>query len=124
MSYPYTDCGGKYKVPHKVKKSAELGLLLHKNGFAGGTETGWGRARQLSRCETVSGRTIKTMKAWFARHGPRASNGGTSYPGYRKWVKQGSPTVVNGNKNEYRGAVSWLIWGGDEAFEWVSGIEL
>ena len=33
------------------------------------------------------------MRTWFARHGPDASNGGTSYPGYCKWVNDGKPIV-------------------------------
>lgn len=128
MSYPYTGCGGKYKVPLSVKKEAEIGLLLRKNGFEGGTSTGWGRGKQLKECEYVSKHTIKIMKAWFARHGPRAKNGGTSYPGYKKWVKNGKPKTPssppNSNKNDYRGAVSWLIWGGDEGLKWVDSINL
>ena len=32
------------------------------------------------------------MLTWFSRHGPDARNGGTSYPGYFKWLENGSPT--------------------------------
>jgi len=112
-----------YKVPKSVKIEAQLGLKLHNLGFKGGTSTGWGRARQLINCEYVGISTIKTMKAWFARHGPSAKNGGTSYPGYKKWVKNGKPmNFSKDNKNDYRGAVSWLIWGGDPALKWVETI--
>lgn len=125
MSYPYTNCGGPYKVPLAVKREAKLGLYMKQAGFAGGTSTGWARAQQLLKCDTVSARTIKTMKAWFARHGPRAKNGGTSKPGYNKWVRDGKPTVPTVHtKNIYRGAVSWLVWGGDSAFRWVDNISL
>ena len=114
-NYPYTECGGKYKIPVEVKRAAKLGLEMHKAKFAGGTETGWARARQLVSCEYVSYRTIKTMKAWFARHTY------TSYPGYRRWVEDGRPTIpTTSTKNKYRGAVAWLIWGGDPAKKWVS----
>lgn len=119
MSYPYTSCGKGYKVPQKVKTEAQKGLDMHSAGFKGGTQTGWNRARQLVRCDTVSAKTIKTMKAWYARHTY------TSYPGYKKWVKAGKPMkVTTSNKNIYRGAVAWLIWGGDAAKEWVNSIDL
>src|SRR5689334_21337203 len=125
MSYPYTNCGGPYKVPASVKKEARLGLDMKDAGFAGGTSTGWARARQLIKCDTVSPYTIRIMKAWFARHGPRAKNGGTSKPGYNKWVKHGKPMIpTTETKNIYRGAVSWLIWGGDAAYKWVDSIVL
>ena len=113
------DCGGKHRVPDSVKKAAQIGLDMHKLGFKGGTTTGWNRARQLINCDTISTKTIKTMKAWFARHSY------TSQPGYRKWVKNGKPVIPNkDNKNIYRGAVAWLIWGGDPAYDWVSKIEV
>ena len=123
--YPYTGCGGKYKVPAAVKSEAQRGLKMREAGFAGGTSTGWSRARQLATCDTVSANTIRIMKAWFSRHGPDAKNGGTSKPGYNKWVRQGRPMTANkSNKNIYRGAVAWLIWGGDPAYEWVKSISL
>ncbi|MDX1471796.1 MAG: hypothetical protein R3213_09895 [Flavobacteriaceae bacterium] len=125
MSYSYTNCSGKYKVPASVRREARLGLKLKAAGFDGGTATGWRRARQLINCDTVSGNTVKTMKAWFARHGPRAKNGGTSKPGYDKWVRHGKPTKpTKETKRKYRGAVAWLIWGGDPALKWVDGILL
>lgn len=119
MSYPYTSCGKKYTIPESVKREAKKGLDMHRKGFKGGTTTGWNRARQLIKCDAVSAKTIKTMKAWYARHTY------TSYPGYQKWVKAGKPTkLTQSNKNIYRGAVSWLIWGGDAAKDWLDGITL
>jgi len=106
--------------PAAVRRNAKLGLKLHKSGFKGGTQTGWNRARQLAEKESISLSTLATMRAWFARHGPDAANNGTSYPGYRKWIEDGSPTVPdNSNRDAYRGAVSWLIWGGDAAYKWL-----
>jgi len=117
-SYPFLRCGGRYKVPVAVKAAAQKGLDMHSAGFKGGTETGWGRARQLVKCEYISDRTIKVMRAWYARHTY------TSYPGYQKWVGEGRPmTPKPGTKDKYRGAVAWLIWGGDPAKKWVMGIE-
>ena len=60
----------RHRVPKGAKDAAKLGLLLRQNGFAGGTETGWARAAQLARCTYVDGATVRTMRAWFARHGP------------------------------------------------------
>lgn len=105
------------KIPNDVKRDARLGLKLLENGFAGGTQTGWDRAEQLANNETVDVHTLAIMRAWYARHGPDAKNGGTSYPGYRKWVEDGRP--MNEGKHRYRGAVAWLIWGGDAAYKWL-----
>jgi len=112
-------CGAKYKVPTAVAREARKGLEMHRQGFMGGTTTGWNRARQLSTCSHVSAKTIRVMKAWFARHKY------TSYPGYQKWVWAGKPTTLtSANKRIYRGAVAYLIWGGVEGQKWVEGIRL
>lgn len=108
----------KVPIPSAVKTAALKGIKLRKLGFNGGTETGWKRARQLAYNDYVDPHTLRVMRAWFARHGPDASSGGTSYPGYKKWVKAGRPLDVG--KNELRGAVAWLIWGGDPAYRWVN----
>jgi hypothetical protein len=112
-----------FKIPKKVSKEAQIGLDLIAAGFAGGTKTGIARARQLAAGGHVSEQDLKTMRAWFARHGPGASNGGTSFPGYIKWVNDDEPRVPNQeNKNNYRGAVAWLIWGGTPAFVWCHSV--
>ena len=105
------------KIPKNVKKDAELGLELLKLGFSGGTETGINRAKQLAFDETIPVEDLATMRAWFARHGPDAKNGGTSYPGYCKWIHDQKPT--DKKFSSYRGAVAWLIWGGDSAYKWI-----
>lgn len=111
----------RYQVPRSVAKEAKLGLALMKNGFHGGTQTGWDRARQLNTQDSVDNGTMRTMRAWFARHGPSAKNGGTSYPGYLRWVALGKPMRLGDGfgANDFRGAVAWLIWGGDPAWKWV-----
>ncbi len=106
-----------FDIPKNVKTDAELGLRLHENGFKGGTKTGWDRAKQLVSQKSVDIDTLYQMKVWFARHGPDAKNGGTSYPGYCKWLEEGHP--IDSGKNNYRGAVAWLIWGGDAAYNWL-----
>ena len=93
-----------------------------KNGFAGGTKTGWDRAKQLANDTKIDVSSLADMRTWFARHGPDARNGGTSYPGYCKWLQDGQPT--NNPSRNYRGAVSWLIWGGDAAYEWLKTKEI
>ncbi len=105
------------KIPNNVKKEAKLGLKLINAGFKGGTETGFKRATQLSKNDKINISDLADMRTWFARHGPDAVNGGTSYPGYCKWINDGKPK--NKDFNLYRGAVSWLIWGGDEAYLWL-----
>lgn len=108
----------KIKIPASVKKDAKRGIELMDLGFTGGTTTGWNRAKQLAYDDYIDPYSLSVMRAWYARHGPDARNGGTSYPGYRKWVEAGRP-INNIGKNELRGAVSWLIWGGDAAYKWL-----
>ena len=107
-----------FPIPQDVKRAARLGLALRERGYQGGTATGWGRAHQLIRNERLDLHTLSVMRAWYARHGPDAKNGGTSYQGYLKWVNDGRPRDGRG-VNKYRGAVAWLIWGGDAAYRWL-----
>lgn len=107
----------KVKIPKYVAKDAKLGIKLMERGFKGGTETGWNRAYQLAEDDKISVEDLAVMRAWYARHGPDAKNGGTSYPGYCKWIEDGKP--FDEGFNDYRGAVSWLIWGGDAAYRWL-----
>jgi hypothetical protein len=104
-------------IPDNVRKSAILGLEMIKKGFKGGTETGWNRAKQLAYDNQIDLQSLSEMRTWYARHGPDAKNGGTSYPGYCKWIYNNKPQ--NKDFNKYRGAVSWLIWGGSESYLWL-----
>jgi hypothetical protein len=108
--------GDTLEIPLEVQRAAKEGLKLINMGFSGGTQTGWNRAKQLSG-KKIDLESLADMRTWFARHGPDASNGGTSYNGYRRWVDMGKPTNVN--KNSIRGAIAWLIWGGDPAYKWL-----
>jgi hypothetical protein len=99
-----------------------MGLELRKKGFSGGTETGWDRARGLS-TGLVDPQSLADMRTWFARHGPDASNGGTSYTGYVKWMREGGRTTDT-PKDSIRGAVAWLLWGGDPAYLWLKSPEV
>ena len=107
-------------IPAAVRKEARLGIKLMNNGFNGGTKTGWNRAKQLSG-NKIDIESLADMRTWFARHGPDARNGGTSYPGYCRWVEDEKPMNPGRgiSKNGYRGAVAWLIWGGDAAYKWL-----
>ena len=113
---------GDIEIPADVQSSAMLGLEMMENGYKGGTQTGWDRASQLANDGVIDTGSLADMRTWFARHGPDARNGGTSYPGYCKWLADGSP--MEGNYNAYKGAVSWLIWGGDEAYRWLKTPEI
>lgn len=108
------------KIPTEVKKAALLGVKLRDNGFEGGTQTGWDRGVQLSQEKTIDLGSLADMRTWFARHGPDASHGGTSYPKYCEWLSVGKPMQPNGfGKSNFKGAVSWLLWGGDPAYKWL-----
>lgn len=104
------------QIPAAVRNDAKEGLELMELGYRGGTETGWNRAQQLAYAQTIPVEDLAVMRAWFARHGPDAKNGGTSYPGYCDWVQLGKPLD---EPNKHKGAVAWLIWGGDAAYVWL-----
>ena len=106
------------KIPQQVKKEAQEGYLLHTNGFVGGTDTGYERDHQLINSKEISIQDLRVMRNWFARHRI------TSYPGYLKWVSDNKPEIVDRNKNNYRGAVAWLLWGGTPAYEWINSNEV
>ena len=115
---PYLKCMEKgpesIKVPANVKKAAQKGLDMKKNGYNGGVETGLARAKQLAKCEYISVDALSYMKNFYSRHMY------TSLPGYLEWQKDGKPIEMEkGYKNKRRGAVAILIWGGLEAFNWI-----
>ena len=104
------------RVPVKVKREAQVGIDFIDEGFRGGTTTGWNRAFQLANEATVDLDTLRVMRDWFARHYY------VSRPGYVRWVEEGrpSPSSIIGRRGRYRGAVSWLIWGGDAGYRWIT----
>jgi hypothetical protein len=114
--------GACIKIPEDVQIEANISLDMKEQGFEGGTDTGIGRAEQLANDDCIDLECLAAMRTWFARHGPDAKNGGTSYPGYLKWKKDGCP--MSRSFNEYRGAVSWLLWGGDAAYKWLKTPEI
>ena len=100
------------KVPKKVKKVAEYSFKLKKMGFGGGLKTGWLRAKQLATKSEIPIEDLKFMRNWFARHIY------ASYPSYHKWIKAGKPNETYWHNKH--GIISWIIWGGTPAFEWVN----
>lgn len=144
------------KVPNDVRRHATLGIKMMNAGFAGGTQTGWDRAYMLQ-SGSISTEIASVMRAWFARHGPSAANGGTSYVGYIHWLEccaewrkargiaanerweagdlittrrkveqwlrdtdqSHAPHNIDAQMKRFRGAVSWLIWGGTPALLWI-----
>lgn len=99
-----------FVIPDEVRDAAKKALEFKAKGYKGGTETGINRAKQLAYDNTISLYDLAEMRKWFARHGPDAANGGTSYNGYVKWLEGGSLG---------RGAIAWLLWGGDDAYLWL-----
>jgi hypothetical protein len=106
-----------YKIPPSVKRQALISVKLKELGFDGGLETGINRGYQLAYDDYISEKDAKVMKAWFARHLY------TSRPGYEKWVNNGKPMDPK-YKHQYRGAVAWLLWGGDPAYKWINKLNL
>ncbi len=89
--------------PEDVAANARRGLELRAEHGRGGTEVGWRRARQLRDREQIDMADMKSMYSYFARHAvdKRA----------RMW---GHPTRPS------TGYIAWMLWGGDEARDWVT----
>lgn len=122
------------KVPKPVKLTARLAIALADVGFKGGIETGHRRARQLARCTYIPEEDARTMRAWFARHKH------ASYPKYKMaedtWLGPLLRSVLRGRRtprqaakkasdlslamSQWRGAIAWLLWGGDAALRWLT----
>ena len=99
------------RVPADVQQDAQQGVALVKRGYLGGTSTGWKRGTQLANNTSISFADALVMRAWFARHVT------TSRPSYARWLH--APTAERKKKRQWRGAVAWLLWGGDAAYRWI-----
>lgn len=100
------------EVPKNVKRWAKYGYELKDLGFEGGIETGWRRAKQLSKESSIPIEDLRYMRNWYARHIF------ASYPSFKSWVDAGKP-----NKPEWHrkhGIISWVIWGGNAGFNWIN----
>jgi len=97
--------------PQAVRAAARRGLELRKKWGRGGIDTaeagrqgigsGVARARDLAGGSSMPLKTIKRMRSFFARH-----------------EKNKSGSAAEGD----RGAIAWLLWGGDPGKAWVDGI--
>jgi len=125
---PIIEVDGKVGVllPSGIDKVVEMGFALRDNGYKGSTDAGFSSGEHIVTAYTkgIAGlpkgyidiEHLLHMSAWFSRHGPDAANGGTSYPGYCRWIEDGQPTDGQTGLGNYRGAVGWLVWGGDQAY--------
>lgn len=91
--------------PEKVAQYAEEGLRLRAAFRRGGTEVGVARAEELMARTPLSPDTILRMYSFFARH---------------EVDKQGKD-FSNAAKPS-NGFIAWMLWGGDPAKEWVTGV--
>ena len=89
--------------PRNVAKAAEEGRILRRHFGRGGTLVGMRRASQLAERRPVSYSTIKRMLSFFQRHERNSNN----------FLKNGDPS---------NGVIAWLLWGGDEGYEWAQKI--
>lgn len=89
-----------------VQQAAIKGLFLRSKFRRGGTLVGVMRARDLKNRRKLSPRTIRRMLSFFARHefDKRAVH----------WGKDDKPSA---------GYIAWLLWGGDDAWEWAKYIK-
>lgn len=88
--------------PKAVAYQAAMGLDLRRRFKRGGTPVGIARARDLKNRRPCSMRTIKRMQSFFARHA----------------VDKRGKDFFNAAKPS-NGFIAWLLWGGDEGWEWA-----
>lgn len=91
--------------PEGVAAAAARGLDLREEHGRGGTEVGVRRAEQLMGRRVVSDRDIKSMYSYFARHAVDKRG--------KHWADRTRPSA---------GYIAWLLWGGDEARDWIDGL--
>ena len=91
--------------PKPVADAARRGLALREEHGRGGTEVGVRRANQLMNREPVSDRDIKSMYSYFARHVVDKHG--------KDWANPKKPSA---------GYIAWLLWGGDDARDWIHGL--
>ena len=101
------------RIPKGVKARAVQGKTLVGMGFKGGEVLGIARATQLIQQDTISIDDLRVIRNWFARHVI------TSRPSYIEWKNNMRP-ISKEYKNKIRGAIAWLLWGGDEGLSWVN----
>ncbi len=94
-----------YTPPKPIAENAAKGLTLRKTFKRGGTDIGYQRACQLKKQKKLTIKTIKRMFSYFRRHEVD-----------KKAKKFGN------EKDPSKGYIAWLLWGGDEAYDWVKEI--
>lgn len=91
--------------PLQVAQYAEEGLKLRAQFHRGGTDVGLARAEELMSRKALSPETILRMYSFFARHEVDKKGKNFSNP-----------------EKPSNGFIAWMLWGGDPAKEWVTGI--
>lgn len=100
--YYYID----FTPPEEVAQAAIKGLLLRSKFKRGGTMVGVARARDLKNRRKLSPTTIKRMVSFFSRH--EIDKRG------KYWGVDSKPSA---------GYIAWLLWGGDDGWEWAKYIK-
>ena len=109
--YDYGLKDNNFKPSQKIKDNAALGLKYReeapksrKGGLTAtqaskfGIGSGVQRASTLIHDEYISPKTVKRMYSFFSRHSAFKDK--------------------HDHENPNRSYISWLIWGGDEAYDW------
>ncbi len=104
------------KPTSEMQADAQTALDMRAMGWLGGTTAGWARAELLVAGKPLSDNDLLVMRNWFARHVH------SSYPGYLRWVKAGRPMGprprIRDEARKWNGAVAWMLWGGNAAYEY------
>ena len=96
-------------APKKIQQIAKKGLEERKKYSdvknKPGTDVGVARARDIANGKDLSEETIKRMKSFLARH-----------------EKNNKPGERDSKGRLSRGTVSYMLWGGEEAKDWVDKV--
>lgn len=91
--------------PGVVAAQAAKGLKFKDKFARGGTKVGWAMARNLAARHPINNKDIIRMASYFARHK----------------VDKAAQDFGNEDKPS-KGYIAWLLWGGDEGYEWALGV--
>lgn len=91
-----------HKPNHAISKAAQKGLEFHNHYKRGGTKVGLARAHQLIRQDELSEDVLQRMYQYFRRH--EVDKKGDNF---------------GNDDNPSAGYIAWLLWGGDDAYDWV-----
>lgn len=96
-----------FHSPRAAADAARRGLVLRDRFGRGGTRVGAERARRLVDLVPLGYDEVRTISAWFARHGAQRRSV------VRVWGDDADPSAA---------WIAWNLWGGDAGRAWADAV--